>query len=59
MLESAIKERAEKERREGRQEGRMEEKREVARKALAKGMSPADVAELTALPLEEVQRLTH
>jgi len=43
----------------GRQEGRMEEKREVARKALARGMSPADVAELTALSLEEVQKLAH
>lgn len=43
----------------GRQEGRLEEKREVARKALAKGMSPAEVAELTELSLEEVQKLSH
>ena len=43
----------------GRQEGRLKEKVEVARKALAKGMSPADLAELTDLPLEEVQQLAH
>ena len=43
----------------GRQEGRLEEKCEVARKALAKGMSPADVAELTELSLEDVQKLAH
>jgi len=43
----------------GRQEGRIEEKRELARKALAKGMSPSEVAELTELSLEEVQKLAH
>jgi len=59
MLETAIKKRAEKERQEGRQEGRQEKQNEVARKALAKGMSPADVAELTDLTLEEIQSLTH
>jgi predicted transposase YdaD len=46
-------------RREGRKEGSHERALEVARKALAKGMSPKDVAELTDLPLEEVQKLTH
>jgi predicted transposase YdaD len=43
----------------GREEGRRERNLEVARKALAKGMSPQDVAELTDLPLEEVQKLAH
>ena len=49
----------EKGRQKGKQEGRREEKLEVARKALAKGMSPADVAELTDLPLEVIQKLSH
>jgi predicted transposase/invertase (TIGR01784 family) len=75
MLETAIKKRAEKERQAGREEGiqegiregiqeghlvgRREKQLEVARKALAKGMAPADVAELTDLTLEEVQKLSH
>jgi hypothetical protein len=46
-------------REEGRDEGRRERDFELARKALAKGMSPAEVAELTGLPLEEVLRLAH
>lgn len=46
-------------RQEGRQEGRMEEKRDVARRLLARGMDPAEVAEATELPLEEVQKLAH
>ena len=46
-------------RQEGRQEGRRERDLELARKALAKGMSPQEVAELTDLPLEEVQKLAH
>jgi len=29
------------------------------RKALAKGMSPTDVADLTELTLEEIQKLAH
>ncbi len=37
----------------------MEEKREVARRLLARGMAPAEVAEATELPLEEVQKLAH
>ena len=43
----------------GLQKGRREEKLEVARKALAKGMSPPDVAELTDLTIEEVHNLAH
>ena len=46
-------------RQEGRDEGRRERDLELARKALAKGMSPAEVAELTDLPFEEVQKLAH
>jgi len=53
----------EKGRQEGRQEGeaagRHKEKLDVARKALAKGMSPVDVADLTDLPVDEVQTLAH
>ncbi len=59
MLETAIKERAEKERQEGRQEGELRAKRSMARKLLAKGTPPSDVADLTELTLEEVQSLTH
>lgn len=44
---------------EGREEGRREEKLETARRALAKGMSPSEVSDLTGLPLEEVQELAH
>jgi predicted transposase YdaD len=54
-LESAIKKHDE----EVREESRRERDLEVARKALAKGMSPQEVAELTDLPLEEVQKLAH
>ncbi len=43
----------------GRDEGRRQNQLEVARKLLAKGMSPADVADATDLPLEEVQKLAH
>lgn len=43
----------------GRKEGRKEALLQTARKALAKGMSPAEVADLTDLPLEEIQRLAH
>jgi predicted transposase YdaD len=46
-------------RQEGEMKGRRENQLEVARKALAKGMSPSDVADLTELPLEEVQTLAH
>ncbi|MDY0001507.1 MAG: Rpn family recombination-promoting nuclease/putative transposase [Polyangia bacterium] len=42
-----------------REEGRRERDLELARKALAKGMSPAEVADLTDLPLAEVQKLAH
>lgn len=49
----------EKGRQEGEAKGRLDALLQTARKALAKGMSPADVAELTDLPLEEVQKLTH
>lgn len=49
----------EKGRDEGRDEGRRERDLELARKALAKGMSPAEVADLTDLPLDEVQKLAH
>ena len=41
------------------EQGRQEEQRRLAAKLLAKGMPPAQVAELTDLPLEEVQRLMH
>ena len=43
----------------GRQEGHREALLQTARKALTKGMSPADVADLTDLSLEEVQKLAH
>jgi predicted transposase YdaD len=46
-------------RQEGRQEGRREALLQTARKALAKGMNPAEVAELTELSLEEVQKLAN
>ena len=46
-------------RQKGHREGRQEERREVASRLLAKGTPPAEVAELTELPLEEVLRLTH
>lgn len=49
----------EKSRQEGLEEGRRQSQRETARKALAKGMSPAEVSELTELSLEEVQKLAH
>ena len=42
---------------EGRYEGRQEEKLEVARNALRRNMSPADIADLTGLSIEEVKRL--
>jgi hypothetical protein len=42
-----------------RKEARHEKEIEIALKLLAKGMSPAEVAELTDLPLEEVQKLAH
>jgi Putative transposase, YhgA-like len=42
----------------GLQEGR-EALLQTARRLLARGMAPAEVAEATALPLEEVQALTH
>lgn len=59
MLETAIKERAQKERAEGREEGRREKELEIARKLLARGMSPSEVAESTGLPLDEIQKLAH
>lgn len=43
----------------GRDEGMREKEREVARRALARGMSLAEVAELTGLDLEEVTNLAH
>jgi predicted transposase/invertase (TIGR01784 family) len=46
-------------REEGREEGRREEQRRLASKLLARGTPPAQIAELTDLPLEEVLRLTH
>jgi predicted transposase/invertase (TIGR01784 family) len=46
-------------RQEGQQEGRRESQLEIARRLLAEGMSPAKVAALTDLPLEEVQTLSH
>jgi hypothetical protein len=57
-LETLLEQRDEKVREEVREEARQEKLR-TARKALAKGMSPADVAEVTDLPLEEVQKLAH
>jgi predicted transposase/invertase (TIGR01784 family) len=44
---------------EGRDEGELRAKHALARKLLAKGTPPSEVAELTELPLEEVQKLTH
>ena len=46
-------------RQEGIQKGELRAKRSMARKLLAKGMPPTEVAELTELPPEEVQSLTH
>jgi len=43
----------------GRDEGELRAKQALARKLLAKGTPPSEVAELTELPLEEVQKLTH
>jgi predicted transposase/invertase (TIGR01784 family) len=43
----------------GRDEGRRQNQLEVARRLLAKGMRPADVADATDLPPEEVHKLTH
>jgi len=59
LKEEGLKEGLQRGRQEGRQEGRMEEKRETARRLLARGMDPAEVAEATELPLEEVQKLAH
>ncbi len=60
---SIVQQQREEGRQEGRQEGeakgRQDALLQTARKALAKGMSPADVAELTDLPLEEIQKLAH
>ena len=55
MLETAIRERAKKERDEGRREALVE----TARKLLALGRPPSEVAVATGLPLEEVQKLAH
>ncbi len=49
----------EKGRLEGEAKGRRQNQLEVARRLLARGMSPAEVADATDLPLEEVQKLTH
>jgi hypothetical protein len=43
----------------GVEQGRREALMETARRLLAKGMSPAEVADATDLPLEEVQKLAH
>ena len=43
----------------GLEEGRLDEKLGIARKLLAIGRPPAEVAEVTGLSLEEVQKLAH
>ena len=48
---------AEKAKLEGKLEGRLEGKLEAARNAVKKGFSLEDIAEITGLPLETVQKL--
>lgn len=57
MIETKIKEAEEKIYRRGRQEGRQEAEREMARKLKRRGIDNQSIAEMTGLPLTEVEKL--
>jgi predicted transposase/invertase (TIGR01784 family) len=57
IAEQIRQEAARKARKEGRKEGRKDTQLAVAAKALAEGLSAADVARITDLPIEEVTAL--
>jgi predicted transposase/invertase (TIGR01784 family) len=57
-LEEALVVEREEGREEGREQGFEEGRKEIAKAALAKGMSPETVSEITGLDIETVKKLT-